>query len=192
MWNSESSLHKHNICYIFLKFCQINGSSNITIGKRHCHDNSIKNPITLSFPISSKYWKSFASQKPQGNEYKPLLLPLFTLAVLQTPTLKVISHVVKHKLIERNTWIVFLKHFLLIRKQTYSIGKTISCIVVWVAIVFWIMQRINESGVLRYIKWNHLHKFWTLGTNTNYNLNESVDEEAEIWFNTTWNTMDFF
>ena len=86
-----------------LKFCQINGSSNITIGKRHCHDNSIKNPITLSFPISSKYWKSFASQKPQGNEYKPLLLPLFTLAVLQTPTLKVISHVVKHKYVDRNT-----------------------------------------------------------------------------------------
>ena len=147
LWKSESSLHKHNICYIFLKFCQINGSSNITIGKRHCHDNSIKNPITLSFPISSKYWKSFASQKPQGNEYKPLLLPLFTLAVLQTPTLKVISHVVKHKLIDRNTLIVFSKYFLLIRKQTHLIGiidthniSLISLIMVWVAIVFWIMQ----------------------------------------------------
>ena len=121
-----------------LKFCQINGSSNMTIGKRHCHDNSIKNPITLSFPISSKYWKSFASQKPQGNEYKPLLLPLFTLAVLQTPTLKVISHVVKHKYIDRNTWIVFSKHFLLIGKLTYFIGLVdiISSLVIWVAIVF--------------------------------------------------------
>ena len=168
MWKSESSLHKHNICYIFLKFCQINGSSNITIGKRHCHDNSIKNPITLSFPISSKYWKSFASQKPQGNEYKPLLLPLFTLAVLQTPTLKVISHVVKHKLIDRNTLIVFSKHFLLIRKQTHLIGTLYHSY--WYELLLYFESCKN--------KWVSCIKIQTILSNTNYTMVHQMNSFA--------------